>query len=109
MHLDFELTLSRNTVEAPAAGVTLYSYDAETITRVLADTLESSESVIIHHLLKVFSLDKKVLLILLGLIDNILKFFFLGLQNLLIVVEQLRILLYFLTLSYKALSLDLSL
>ena len=43
MHLDIQLTLGWNLIEATTTGITLYIDDTQTITRILTDTFERSQ------------------------------------------------------------------
>ena len=43
MHLDVELTLGRNLIEATATSIALHIDDAESVAGILADALEAGE------------------------------------------------------------------
>ena len=73
MHLDFKLTLGRNTVEAAAAGITLDVNHAEAVAGILSDTLECGQGACIDHRLQVLGLLTQTLLVLAGLAYDFLK------------------------------------
>ena len=68
VHLDIELTLWRNLVEATTASITLHIHDTQTIASTLADTLEAAEQtsvdsrdlVLVSEFLNIYLLAKKV-------------------------------------------------
>ena len=73
VHLDIQLALRRNLVEATTAGITLHVYDAQSVAGTLADALEAGEQTWLNLLLKLKSLLCKALLLFAGLSHDVLK------------------------------------
>lgn len=100
VHLDFELTLGRYSVEAAAAGVALYCHDTETVAGVLANALEGIECIGVDKRLELFGLVEQAFLLLTCLGYYLLKLFALLGQDVLVVFEIFLSLLDFLLLDF---------
>ena len=73
MHLDVELTLGRNLVEAATTGITLHVYDAKTVAHVLADALERGQQARLNLCLQVLCLLFQFLLLGAGLFHDLVQ------------------------------------
>ena len=85
MHLDVELSLWRNLVEAATASVALYIHNAQAVACVLAYALEARQQTRVYLCLKLLSLSLKHLLLLAGLQHNLVQLVLLLLKSLLTV------------------------
>ena len=74
MHLDIQLALRWNLVEAATTSITLYVYDTKTIASTLTDTLETSEQTRLNLLFKLQSLLLQTLLFLTGFSHDVFQF-----------------------------------
>ncbi len=73
VHLDIELALRWNLVEATATCITLHVNDTQTVAGTLADTLEAGEQTWLNLLLKLESLLLQTLLLLTGFRHDVVK------------------------------------
>ena len=64
MHLDVQLALRWNLVEATATSIALYIYNTQTVAGTLADTLEAGKQTWLDFLLQFSSFFLQVLLFL---------------------------------------------
>ena len=55
-HADIQLPLGRDFIETTATGITLYINNAQTVTRVIADTLKGRKQTRLNGQLKILSL-----------------------------------------------------
>ena len=89
MHLDIQLTLRWNLVEATATSITLNVNDTKTVTGILTDTLEALEQTALNTSLVILSLSLQDFLLLASLLHNLVKLTTLVLKGSLTVVELL--------------------
>lgn len=89
VHLDFDLLLRGNAVEAATAGVTVDDDDAETIAGILADTLECIESTVVDTGFERLGTTDEIFLFGAGFVDDIVEVGFLLGQNLSLVYDIL--------------------
>ena len=80
MHLDVELTLGRNLVEATATGITLHIDDTQTVTGILTDTLERGEQTGLDLRLQILHLFLQLIFLSTGLSHDLLEFRLLHIQ-----------------------------
>ena len=106
MHLDVQLTLGRNLVEAAATGITLHIDDTQTVAGILADALERGEQARLNLGLIFLSFLLQLILLSAGLLDNLIELALLQVQvTLLLIQHSLGSLQFFLLLSDAALGL----
>lgn len=74
MHLDFELLLRGDAVEAAAAGVALDVNHTQTVAGIFADALEGIERIGVDFRLEFLGLLTEALLVLTGFGNNLLEF-----------------------------------
>ena len=89
MHLDFKLTLRRDTVETAAACITLNSYDAQTVAGILADAFERCKSVIIDKRFESLSLFTDSFLLLTCFIYDLVELFLFLFEDMFIIGKLL--------------------
>ena len=73
VHLDFELLLRGDTVEAAAAGVALDVNNTQTVAGIFADALEGIERIGVDFRLELLGLLTEALLVLTGFGNNLLE------------------------------------
>ena len=86
VHLDVELTLGRNLVEATATGITLHIDNAQSIARALPDALEAAEQTGVygrHLCFQILSLGLQLFLFLSSFLHDFIQFATLQLKILL--------------------------
>ena len=74
VHLDFELLLRGDAVEAAAAGVALDVDNTQTVAGIFADALEGIERIGVDFRLELLGLLTEALLVLTGFGNNLLEF-----------------------------------
>ena len=87
MHLDVELALWRNLVEATAASVALYIDDAKAVTCALADALERGEQTWFDLRFEFLCLHLQMVFLGACLLDDVVEFVTLHFEFLYVVVE----------------------
>ena len=92
MHLDVELALWWNLIEAATAGITLYVDDAQAVAGILADALERREQAWLYLGLQVLYLDLQLLLFGTCLFHNFVKLALLQVEGLTAVVDDFLVL-----------------
>ncbi len=93
MHLDVELALWRNLVEATAARIALHIDDAETVAGVLADTLETRKEARLNLGFEFFRLGLELFLFVACLLHYFVKLVLLLFESLLAVGNDLLVVL----------------
>ena len=74
VHLDVELSLWRNLVEAATTGVALHIHDTQSVAGTLANALEAGQQARLDLSLKLTGLGFQVFLLLAGLLHDFLQF-----------------------------------
>ena len=106
MHLDIQLTLGWNLVEATTTSITLHVYDTQTIAGILADTLERGKQTWLNLCLQFVSFLLQFLLLCARLVHNLVKLALLQIQVALLFLQHVLVALQlFLLLSDTVLSL----
>ena len=89
MHLDIELTLRWNLVEATATSITLHIYDTQTIAGILSDALETCQQALIDFVLEFACLSLQSLFLFASFLHNLVELALLLLQSHVAVCQQL--------------------
>lgn len=74
VHLDIELTLGRNLVEATAASITLHIDNAQAVAGILADALETGKKTRLNLCFQIAGLHLQHFLFLTGFLHDFIKF-----------------------------------
>ena len=91
MHLDVELALGRNLVEATTTCVALHIDDAEAITSALANALEATQQTWVDFRLQLFGLSLQLLFLVLRLLHDLVELALLLVESHLAVLDDLLV------------------